>query len=153
MPTLVHRRVEQARKGENPTVICRVQSGWVVLGDVQVLPGYALLLHDPVVESLNSLNDAGRQVFFRDMGLLGDALLEVTGAERINYEILGSAVSALHAHVFPRYPDEPVGLRERPVWFYDWEQARHFAPERDCALMQRIASAIGQLGGCRDAEG
>jgi hypothetical protein len=52
MPTLIHRRVEAARKGENPTVLCRMESGWAVFGDVQVLNGYCLLLPDPVVPTL-----------------------------------------------------------------------------------------------------
>ena len=55
MITLIHRRVEEARQGINPAVICRVPSGWVVLGDVQFLHGYSLLLPDPVVPSLNAL--------------------------------------------------------------------------------------------------
>jgi len=35
---------------------------------------------------------------------LAKALLEVTGAVRINYEILGNSKAALHEHVFPK-PD------------------------------------------------
>ncbi len=58
--TLIHRRVEAARQGSNPTVICRVRSGWVVLGDVQFLPGYSLLLPDPVVSDLNALTMSQR---------------------------------------------------------------------------------------------
>ena len=48
MSTLIHRRVKAANLGKNPTVICQMRSGWVVLGDVQFLP-------DPVVEDLNAL--------------------------------------------------------------------------------------------------
>lgn len=44
MNTLIHQRVEDCRRGENPKVIARVNSGWVVLGDVQFLRGYSLLL-------------------------------------------------------------------------------------------------------------
>ncbi len=65
MPTLIHRRVEAARKGENPTVLCRMESGWAVFGDVQVLNGYCLLLPDPVVPTLNDLDIAAREKFLR----------------------------------------------------------------------------------------
>jgi hypothetical protein len=41
-------RVELARRGANDAVICRLRSGWAVIGDVQFLPGYCLLLADPV---------------------------------------------------------------------------------------------------------
>jgi hypothetical protein len=84
-------RVDLARRGENDTVVCRLSSGWVVLGDVQVLRGWCLLLPDPVVPSLNDLDDAARAVFLCDMARLGDAILKVTKAERINYEILGNS--------------------------------------------------------------
>ena len=53
--TLIHRRVTAARAGTNPAVIARVESGWVVVGDQQVLFGYCLLLPDPVVPNLNVL--------------------------------------------------------------------------------------------------
>ncbi len=81
-------------------VICRVPSGWAVLGDTQFLRGYSLLLPDPVVPDLNTLSKIQRAEFLHDMTVLGDALLEVTGAARINYEILGNSEPALHAHVF-----------------------------------------------------
>lgn len=142
MPTLIHERVAQAQRGENPKVICRVPSGWIVIGDKQFLPGYSLLLADPVVSSINDLDGAARARFLQDMVLLGDALLEVTGAARINYEILGNSEAALHAHVLPRYESEPDDLRRRPAWFYDWASSVDFDPQRDQNLMQRIAEAI-----------
>jgi diadenosine tetraphosphate (Ap4A) HIT family hydrolase len=144
--TLIHQRIEAARTGKNPTVICQVPSGWVVLGDVQFLRGYSLLLADPVVPDLNSLGISQRIRFLQDMTILGDALLEVTGALRINYEILGNTEAALHAHVFPRYLTEPEVLRKGPVWYYDREYrlSIKFDEDRDMELMQQIAKAIQQ---------
>jgi diadenosine tetraphosphate (Ap4A) HIT family hydrolase len=144
MTTLIHQRVEAARAGTNPTVISRMPSGWAVLGDVQFLRGYSLLLPDPVVADLNALDESRRGRFLQDMAILGDALLEVTGAYRINYEILGNAEPALHAHVFPRYMSEPEELRKGPAWRYDREYrlSVKFDAERDRELMQAIAQAI-----------
>jgi diadenosine tetraphosphate (Ap4A) HIT family hydrolase len=144
MTTLIHQRVEAARARTNPTVISRVPSGWVVLGDVQFLRGYSLLLADPVVSDLNSLDEERRMRFLQDMVILGDALLEVTGAYRINYEILGNTEAALHVHVFPRYMTEPEELRKGPVWYYDREYrlSIKFDADRDKELMQQIAKAI-----------
>ncbi|HSG91779.1 MAG TPA: hypothetical protein VLA56_21350 [Pseudomonadales bacterium] len=146
MSTLIHERVAACRSGTNPTCICRVRSGWVVIGDVQFLPGYALLLPDPVVPDLNALPAAARTEFLADMTCLGDALLETTGAERINYEILGNGEAALHAHLFPRYGNEDQGLRRRPAWFYDWDRAPPFDRERDAPLMTSIAVALQRDG-------
>jgi diadenosine tetraphosphate (Ap4A) HIT family hydrolase len=142
MTTVIHRRVETASRGENPTVLCRMESGWAVFGDVQVLNGYCLLLPDPVVPSLNDLDSSGRANFLRDMCLIGDAVLEVTGATRINYEILGNSEPALHVHIIPRYDAEPDNLRRGPVWFYDWAKAPHFDPGKHRPLMDRIRTAI-----------
>ena len=79
MSTLIHERVQAARAGTNPTVICQMPSGWAVLCDVQFLRGYSLLLPDPVVPDLNALDKHKRAEYLLDMTILGDALLAVTG--------------------------------------------------------------------------
>jgi diadenosine tetraphosphate (Ap4A) HIT family hydrolase len=139
---LIADRVELARRGANETVICRLPSGWAVVGDVQFLPGYCLLLADPVVASLNDLDDARRAEFLRDMARLGDAILRVTSAERINYEILGNSEPELHAHVFPRHATEPPELRRLPAWFYDWAAAPRYDPETHAELREALRSAL-----------
>lgn len=142
MSTLIHQRVEMAQQGANPTVICRMPSGWAVLGDTQISPGYSILLSDPVVPDLNTLSIEDRAAFLRDMSILGDALLEVTGATLINYEILGNTDRALHAHIVPRYADEPDEKRRRPIWFADMSNAPKFDSELDKNLMQKLADSI-----------
>jgi diadenosine tetraphosphate (Ap4A) HIT family hydrolase len=139
---VIHRRVEEARGGNNPKVITRVKSGWVVLGDAQFVEGYCLLLPDPVVRDLNELQGHQRSQYLSDMAAIGDAVLEVTGARRINYEILGNLEPALHAHIFPRFDTEPPELKTRPVWFYDWEKAPQFDPVTYAGLMEKLKIAI-----------
>jgi diadenosine tetraphosphate (Ap4A) HIT family hydrolase len=138
MSTIIHQRVEAARRGENPNVVARLKSGWAVMGDVQFLAGYCLLLPDPVVPDLNALSGKERQQYMNDMALLGDAVLAATGAKRINYEILGNLEPALHAHVFPRFHHEPIALATKPVWFYDWSAAPKFDPAEHGELMTKI---------------
>jgi diadenosine tetraphosphate (Ap4A) HIT family hydrolase len=140
--TLIHQRVEMAQEGRNPSVICRMPSGWAVLGDTQVTRGYTVLLPDPVVVDLNALPVEDRLTYLRDMSIIGDALLEVTEASLINYEIQGNAEHALHAHIVPRYANEPDEQRRRPIWFIGMDNAPKFDPERDQELMNRIAQAI-----------
>jgi diadenosine tetraphosphate (Ap4A) HIT family hydrolase len=142
MPTLIHQRVRECRSGTYPKSICRINSGWVVLGDVQFVRGYCLILPDPVVADLNQLNTDDRKTFLYEMSIVGDVLLEITPAQRINYEIIGNVEPALHAHIFPRYRDEPEDLRLRPVWFYDWDNAPAFDPERDLSLMEVISEHL-----------
>jgi diadenosine tetraphosphate (Ap4A) HIT family hydrolase len=147
MPTLIHQRVKAAHEGRNKYVIYKMPSGWAVLGDQQYIPGYSLLLSDPVAADLNELSGEKRSRFLNDMALIGDALLEVTGAFRINYEILGNDESALHAHIFPRYMEEPEQRRRYPVWMaYSKEElsSRPFDMNRDREIMERIAHIIGK---------
>ncbi len=144
MPLNIPERITAARAGTNPTVICRVSSGWVVLSDQQFLTGYCILLAEPTVPSLNDLSQAERAIFLADMAVIGDALQEVTGAYRINYAILGNSDPYLHAHIIPRYLTEPDDLRQTLPWFYPQsEQAsKVFDAQRDKALMQRLSQAI-----------
>jgi diadenosine tetraphosphate (Ap4A) HIT family hydrolase len=144
--TLIHDRVAACRAGSYPKAVCRVQSGWVVMGDVQFLRGYCLVLPDPVVGHLNELDGDARKLLFYEASVVGDALLGLTGAVRINYEILGNLEPALHVHVFPRFDDEPAELRTRPVWFYNWDQAPKFDPERDAPLMNDIRNSLRRAG-------
>ncbi len=142
MTTLIHRRVEEARLGKNPTVVCRMPSGWVVLADTQITPGYSILLSDPVVLDLNALSLDERGIFLHDMSIVGDALLEVTGAALINYEILGNTDRALHAHIVPRFADEPDEQRRRPIWLSNMNSAPKLDLERDAKLMRDLAASI-----------
>lgn len=142
MTTAIHRFVEDARRGALSRTIARLPSGWAVLGDPQVLPGYALLYPDPVVPHLNALTGPARAQFLLDMARLGDAVLKVTGALRINYELLGNLEPALHAHVIPRYPDEPEPLRTKPIWSYEWAQAPRFDAGRHAPLLARLAAEL-----------
>jgi diadenosine tetraphosphate (Ap4A) HIT family hydrolase len=119
-------------------------SGWVVLCDMQFLSGYCILLADPVVSSLNDLNRTQRADFLCDMAIVGDALLEVTGAYRINYAIAGNTDPYLHAHIVPRYLTEPEELRKGLPWSHPKKvmDSLLFDYERDKQLMQLLRQAI-----------
>jgi diadenosine tetraphosphate (Ap4A) HIT family hydrolase len=143
--TSIHRRVDDLRAGSDPTFVARLASGWAVLGERQVLPGYCLLLPDPVVPTLNALAGGARAAFLADMAALGDAVLAVTGAIRINYAIFGNLDPALHAHVIPRYHDEPASLRTAQPWAYDWDAAPAFDPEQHRDLRNSLHAALARI--------
>ena len=142
MSTAIHRRVEACRAGTDPTRIARLDSGWAVMGDPQVLPGYCLLLPDPVVPHLNAMLPAAQAAFLADMARLGDAVLARTGALRINYALFGNVEPALHAHVFPRLANEEPGYREAHPWSYDWSRARPFDAVLDGALLLALRADL-----------
>jgi diadenosine tetraphosphate (Ap4A) HIT family hydrolase len=143
MANLIEERVKLAREGQNPFVISRLKSGWVVIGDVQPLEGYCVLLADPVVKDLNSLNEMERSQYCLDMIRIGDALLKATDAYRINYETLGNSEPALHTHILPRYMAEPEDKRGWPAFVkYDWRTSRRFDSARDQQFIEKMRQLL-----------
>jgi diadenosine tetraphosphate (Ap4A) HIT family hydrolase len=144
--TAIHRRVNEARAGRDHTVLGRCASGWAVFGHQQIVKGYLLLLPDPVVSDLNALTPERRSQFLLDMSHLGDALMRTTAPVRINYAIFGNVEPALHAHVVPRYRNEPEPMQAQHPWAYDWNAAPAFDPHASAPLMKTLRAELAHLG-------
>lgn len=143
-PTIIHERVAQAREGKLPNVIAKLETCWLVMRDTQPIDGCCIIMSDPVVSSLNELPEPERMKYCRDMARVGDALLKVTGAQRINYETWCNVDPALHTHIVPRYRSEPEDKRTKPaVMAYDFATARKFDPIGDSAFIQKMRAALG----------
>jgi diadenosine tetraphosphate (Ap4A) HIT family hydrolase len=140
MTTAIHRLVERCRAVAYPAMVARLPSGWVVMGERQVFAGYCLLLPDPVVPHLNELSDPARGQFLADMARVGDAVLTITAAVRINYALFGNVEPALHAHIFPRFGDETAATRTAQPWALDWT----LAPEYSSAMYGDLQCRIGE---------
>lgn len=142
-------RIAAAERGENPTVLTRMRSGFAVLGDTQFLPGYCLLLAAPLSGSLNDLDFAAQTAFLQDMALLGRAVQDVCGAARVNYGVYGNTDPYLHAHVWARYDWEAEDRRGLPAWFYPAEERSAedvlFDPDRHEDLRRRLTVRLHEL--------
>ncbi|MER7922915.1 diadenosine tetraphosphate hydrolase [Streptomyces sp. NPDC096057] len=147
-------RIGAALRGENPTVLRRLASGFAVIGDVQFLPGYSVLLVDePGVQRLSDLPKGRRLAFLSDMDRLGEAVERVCrrldpGFRRVNLEILGNTDPFLHAHVWPRFEWEPAELVGKPVWLYPgdrWSDEKFRLGPRHDVLRNEIGSELDQL--------
>ncbi|MFE9137786.1 HIT family protein [Streptomyces sp. NPDC007355] len=147
-------RIGSALRGENPTVLRRLAAGFAVIGDVQFLPGYSLLLVDePDVQRLSDLPRAKRLSFLSDMDQLGEAVERACrrldpAFRRVNLEILGNTDPFLHAHVWPRFAWEPADVAGKPVWLYPperWSDDQfRIGPQHD-VLREAIGSELDQL--------
>jgi diadenosine tetraphosphate (Ap4A) HIT family hydrolase len=146
-----HDRVGTALRGENPTVLRRMPSGFAVIGDTQFLPGYCVLLAEPEVAHLSDMHLEDRSRFLTDMALLGEAVERACSADglvRINYEILGNGLPLVHAHVFPRYEWEYPERLRGPVWLYPpdvFYGPDHELSERHDAVREAIGEALDDL--------
>ncbi len=150
-PGAISARVERIRAGKDPELLLAMPSGFAILGKHQPgeVRGCCMLLPDPVVASPNDLEAGARAQFFSDLCLLGDAILEVTGAERINYLVLCNQVPELHGHAIPRFAaEDPAKRLQGPFEAYDFggapiadargsEQELHAALR--AALQKRLA--------------
>ncbi|AGS67241.1 HIT family protein [Streptomyces collinus] len=147
-------RIGAALRGENPTVLRRLDAGFAVIGDVQFLPGYSLLLADePDVQRLSDLPRARRLSFLADMDRLGEAVERACrrldpGFRRVNLEILGNTDPFLHAHIWPRFEWEPAEVVHKPVWLYPgdrWSDERfRLGPQHD-GLRDAIGGELDRL--------
>ncbi|MFG2737781.1 diadenosine tetraphosphate hydrolase [Streptomyces harbinensis] len=149
-------RIGSALRGENPTVLRRLSAGFAVIGDVQFLPGYSVLLaDDPRAERLSDLPRRRRLAFLSDMEQLGEAVERVsrrrdTAFRRVNLEILGNTDGFLHAHVWPRFEWEPAALVGVPVWLYprdSWADERYALGPRHEELRRAIGGELDRLRG------
>ena len=149
-------RIGAALRGENPTVLARLPESFAVIGDVQWLPGYCVLLaDDPDVTRLTDLARPARLRYLASVDRLAEAV-EIACADadsafrRVNIEILGNTDPFLHTHVWPRYDWEPADLVGRPVWAYPderWADPRTALGPRHDALRARITSVLAPARG------
>lgn len=144
MKTIIHERVEMANRGQHPSAVLKLKSGWVVLADRQPLQGYCLLLSDPVVSSLNEMSLEDRTQYLVDSVRVGDALLACTDAIRINYETWCNKDPALHTHIVPRFANEADEVKHLPMCKgYDVSQARPFDSRLDGELIEKLRRYLG----------
>ncbi|MFJ2024619.1 diadenosine tetraphosphate hydrolase [Streptomyces sp. NPDC087897] len=147
-------RIGSALRGANPSVLRRLEAGFAVIGDVQFLPGYSVLLaDDPEVRRLSDLPRPKRMSFLSDMDRLGEAVERACRSldrafRRVNLEILGNTDTFLHAHVWPRFDWEPGELVGKPVWLYPrerWSDDRFALGAQHDALRQAIGAELDAL--------
>ncbi len=141
-------RIGYALRGENPTMLARMNSGFVFMMDNQFLPGWCILTAYPQVFDLTALPFDKRNDFLADMNILGEAIQAVTNPVRMNYAILGNTDHYLHAHVHPRYAWEDPAMLRKPAYLYPNEVL--FGPdtllnESHVALAGKIAARLAEL--------
>lgn len=144
-------RVGSALAGTNPTVLRRLPTGFAVIGDVQHLPGYCVLITDtPGVDQLTDLDPRQQTAFLADAALLARAVSTVCAARdpqfrRINLEVQGNTDAFLHAHVTPRYEWEPEDVIGWPAALHHWTRrvgADHALGPHHDGLRTAIGDAI-----------
>jgi diadenosine tetraphosphate (Ap4A) HIT family hydrolase len=142
-------RIGSCVRGENPTMIIKMKSGFAVMADNQFLPGYCILLRYPKVDSLTDLSLEERGQYLIDTTLIGDAINKVCRPRKINYSTLMNKDYFLHTHIEARYDWESDEYKYRPSWIYP-ENERFidkytFNEIRHGDLKQQLYEALNEL--------
>jgi diadenosine tetraphosphate (Ap4A) HIT family hydrolase len=141
-------RIGYALRGENPTMISRMNSGFVFMMDIQFLPGWCVFTAYPQVYELNNLPFEKRNEYLADMQILGEAIAAVTRPVRMNYSILGNTDGYLHAHVHPRYEWEAPERLRKPAYLYPeefWHSPEYLLSESHIELAEQIKTKLEEL--------
>jgi diadenosine tetraphosphate (Ap4A) HIT family hydrolase len=101
--------------------------------------GYAVVIWRGrhVVEP-TELDDGEASAFWRELLHVGRGLQQRFEPVKLNYQLLGNALPHLHAHVIPRYTDDP-----RPGWPFPFPE-QDVPPHPDDEL-RRDADALRAL--------
>ena len=125
------------QRGEPLDVIARLPASWLTMNQRAPARGYVCVVSAVHAEELHDLPEAVAMQFLRDARKVSQALAQVTGAAKLNYEIHGNTIAHLHMHLYPRYPDDPfVGRPIHPAETTPYEAGDH---ER---LRARLATAL-----------
>lgn len=107
-------------------------------------PGRCILAYREHADDFASLGDEERNRFMGDVADVGRAIKLATGADRINYAILGNTVPHLHMHLIPRMRSrEP--LPNRPPW-EDPRPKLPVPPQESRTIKHALLRELGLLG-------
>lgn len=127
---------------------------WLPLGTLRVselglysdarFPGRSILKLREHWDSIEDLPDSVAQDFFADLKLSMGAIRRATGAERVNFAVLGNAVPHVHGHLIPRFPAAESKPQSSP-----WDDPRPRAKleaEREQELIRSIREELKTHG-------
>ena len=115
-------------------------SVWGLYDDARY-PGRSLLVHREHVEELGALDDHAAAVWFNEIRHVAATIEAVTGAERMNYALLGNAVPHIHWHLVPRLPAREPNPTASP-----WSRPDGASPllaEDRVDLIERLRHGLG----------
>ena len=118
-------RIKMIKQGSNPYFVKELETGYVVIGDNQHFKGYTLFLFKEHVIELHEIDSITKIKFLEEMSIVAEAVYKVTGAEKMNYEMLGNGDAHMHWHFFPRRNNDlgEYGSNGKgPVWWYPKEK-------------------------------
>ena len=106
--------IERAERGDHPSAVARLTTGYVWLDPVQYFEGLTFFVSRWCVAELFELEQEQRTAHLMEMSEVAAAVHTAFGGHKMNYEALGNGVPHLHWWLTPRRRSDP---RPRaPIW-------------------------------------
>ena len=105
----------------------------------QFFPGWTVLVLKRHATELFQLSANERSELIEEVSMVGQALMEVFHAAKINYELLGNQLPHIHWHIIPRLTNDPAP--RDPVWTVRHEKQ----PLTPTDLAERVALVRSRL--------
>ena len=118
-------------------VVAELQVSVLALYSDERFPGRALLSLYEHHENFADMPEDLAIAFLNDIRVAGRAIAAATSCRRVNYAVLGNAEPHVHAHIIPRYHDDPVPTKA------PWAHPDVVTPMTDDALT--VMSAMIRL--------
>lgn len=128
-------------RGKPLDVVAESDASWVTMGEDAPMPGYACVVFRRHVVELHDLSDAESVAFMCDVRRLSAAVLDVTQAVKLNYEVHGNTLPHLHLHVLPRYVGDPF---EGKTIDRRYVSAPVYGPGEFAHLRDRLIAALAR---------
>ncbi len=119
--------------------VARIPSAHVGLYDDNRYPGRCLVVLPRHAEEFAELTKAEMFDFMFSVQRVAKAIKNAVGATRMNYAILGNAVPHIHAHIIPRFEDDP-NPNSSP-WSRS-DKAKAMPKEKSQEIIQRIREEL-----------
>lgn len=94
-------------QGQPLWVLLEMQASWVTAPPTAPLPGYVCLVSKRHVVEPYQLPAAEQQMWWQEVMLAAEAITELLGSPKMNYEMHGNTIPHLHMHLFPRQKGDP----------------------------------------------
>ena len=108
-------RIKLIKQGKNPYFVKELETGYVVLGDIQRFQGYTLFLCKEHATELHFLEKNFREKYLQEMSIVAEAVYNAFQPDKLNYELLGvGKAQHMHWHIFPRVAGDTPQVG--PVW-------------------------------------
>jgi diadenosine tetraphosphate (Ap4A) HIT family hydrolase len=132
------------RAAAHPDLVAELPAAWLLLGEHQALPGYAVLWSKLHVRELHELPPEAYTAFMADLRRASLAVAKAGDCWKLNTAVLGNAVGHAHAHLFPRSAMDPERLRH--PWVHEAAFGEPGTPQQRRAAIERIRQALQEQG-------